>query len=201
MPRPTLAQLQQAPSILPAVQADVNELLGVLVAGENPDGSAFSLPVDGYVESAARSGYAFKSSTARMALTAAGNVRATIANPAGSGRRLLLHRMTGLATGIAWARMYVNPTIGLPAGVRPVNNAFIGHPVTPVAEMRADTNLTTALGGGNDSGLDVGIPNGTRWTLELEPMIVPAGVTVGVNVPFAGAADAVMTAYWVEEPI
>lgn len=196
MGRPTRAETD-------APGRDVHELLEVLVTGQSFDGSEWTLPIQGLdlIEGAVRDGRAFKSSTARMTLAAAGNVRATIQNPAGSGRRVLVYKLTGLATGTAWARMRVNPTTGLPVAARPVNNAYVGHPNTAVAQMKADTDLTVALGGGTDSGLDVGIPSGSRWELKLEPMIIPAGVTLGVNVPFAGAADAVMTAYWIEEAV
>lgn len=152
------------------------------------------------VETAQRAGRAFSASTSRLTLAAAGNFRATIQNPTGSGKNVFVYKLTGFATAIAWARLRVNPTTGLPATLRTNVNDFVGHPNTGVAVMRADTDLATALGGGSDSGIDIGIPNGTRWMIETLK-VIPPGITLGINAPVAGASDAVITAYWFEENV
>lgn len=44
MPRPTIAELQARPSIVPGVNADVEDLVGLIIAGVNPDGSPLAVP-------------------------------------------------------------------------------------------------------------------------------------------------------------
>lgn len=153
------------------------------------------------ISQATRAGRNFSASTGRLTLTAAGNVRAIIQNPAGSGERVILYQMTGLATGLAWANVYINPTVGVPAtAARSNSNQSIGNPGASAAIMRVDQDALTALSGGTDTQLVIGVPSGARWELSLF-MVIPPGVTMGLNIPFAGAADAVMTAYWIKESI
>ncbi len=136
----------------------------------------------------------------QLSLAVAGNVRAMVANPADSGVVAYLVRMTTFGTGRSWTTLYRNPTIGLPTtAVRPVLNAVMGPPV-PAAklELRVDTNATEALSGGIATGIVLGAGAERRNSVDLPPFVVYPGEVVGVNVPFAGAADATMNLYWYE---
>ena len=138
--------------------------------------------------------------TGRLELAVAGNVRATITNPVGSGKTIKMHRLAGLASaGPDWATLWINPTTGLPAtAARTALNAIVGGGVPNVGQVKADTSATTPLGGGTDPGIVFGIPAASRFELNLPPLILAAGVTLGINVPFAGAATAVMSVYTTE---
>lgn len=150
------------------------------------------------VESKASAGAVYLSGTGNIALSVAGNLRLTIANPTGSGKTLYIYRLSTYSSAAGFAGLFVNPTLGLPVGVRPVNNVYVGNPTVGKGVVNADENATTALGGGTDTGVTFGIPAGNHSIFDLPPLIVPAGVTLGVNVPFTGAANATLNAYWYE---
>lgn len=151
-------------------------------------------------ESQARAGKAFIASTGQVILAAAGHFRLTMQNPSASGKTIYLYKLVAFASaGPAYGDVYVNPTAGLPATAKAVSNEFIGHSTTAVAVIKADSNLVTPLSGGTASGITVVVTNSRRETFDLAPMIIPAGVTVGINVPFTGAATAVVNAYFWEE--
>lgn len=144
----------------------------------------------------------FLSSTGRVTLTAAGNFRAVIQNPAGSAKNLSIARLSVFATATGYAGILLNPTVGVPVtAARPMSNAVLGGGLAPAAVLRADTDLTVALSGGTDTGLVVGVPGGSRTTIDLPPLVLSAGQTMGLNVPFAGAADVTMSIYWWESPV
>lgn len=174
-----------------------------------PVGNEFALPIRNVnpfqtirtpEEGKARNGQAFTSGTGQLTLTAAGNLRGTLTNPAGSGKSLYLYKLSvfsSSATG--FARMRINPTSGLPTMLRPSNNNFIGHPTKAVGELRADTDLTTPLAGGADSGIEFAFASGETRETELPPFIVSPGLTLGLAVPFAGASTVIANVYWWEE--
>lgn len=138
-------------------------------------------------------------SSGRVTLAAAGNLRAVMQNPAGSGKTLSVVRLAAFTTATGYGSLYVNPTVGVPVtAARPAMNAVIGGGVPAVATLRVDTNLTVALGGGTDTGIVVGLPAGARTSLDFPPLIITPGVTLGINVPFTGAADATLSVYWFE---
>lgn len=169
----------------------------VLAAGTNNIGYVGTVPGQQVAL-----GRFFLSSTGRVSLTAAGNFRATIQNPAGSGKTINLGRLAAFATGTGYAGIRLNPTTGLPTTTpRAISNAVLGGGVAPAAVLRVDTDLTVALSGGTDTGLTFGIPGGTRTSLDLPPLVLSAGQTMGLNVPFAGAADVTMSVYWWETPV
>jgi hypothetical protein len=179
----------------------VDDRLAVLASGQNPDGTVFTLPVTNLFAELVGQGRFFLSSTGKLALAAAGNVRATLQNPAGSGRNLYVARIGSLASaGPAWATVWLNPTTGLPSSAaRPHLNALVsGANTAGVGVMKADTDLTVPLAGGMDTGVVIGIPAGSRISLDLPPIVLVPGQTLGFNLPFTGAADAVMSVYWGE---
>lgn len=142
----------------------------------------------------------FLAGSGKRTLSLAGNFRATLENPAGSGKTLYVVRLSAFATATGWARLFVNPTTGLPtAAPRYELNAVLGHPNPAVAVLRADTDTTVALGGGTDTEIDLAVPANERVEVDMPPLVVAAGNVVGINVPFAGAADSTMNVYWYEE--
>lgn len=144
----------------------------------------------------------FMAGTGKLTLSLAGNLRATIGNPAGSGRMVYIARIAGLASaGPGWARFRINPTTGLPTGLKTPINVVIGSVVTAVTEVNADTSTTTAVGGGTDTGIDLGIPTGERISIDLPPLVLSPGVMLGINTPFAGATDTALSVYWFEDDI
>lgn len=137
----------------------------------------------------------------QLTLAAAGNVRALIANPAGSGRNLSIVRVVVFATAVGYATVYINPTTGLPSGPRAPMNALVGGGEAAVGTVNIDTHLTTSLAGGVETSEVIGIPSNSRISIDLPPFVLAPGVSLGINVPFAGAADAVMSAYWFEDDV
>lgn len=162
-----------------------------------------SYVVNGATAALAR-GRMFVAGTGKLTLAAAGNFRATFTNPAASGRTCYIVRLAALSnTGPAWARMYRNPDTNLPSSGAVVNNnVAFGHPTAAVAEVKADTSLSSALGGGVDTGIDLGVPAGERVEITMAaPFVLGEGVSLGINVPFAGAADMSLSVYWFEEDV
>lgn len=133
-------------------------------------------------------------------LSVAGNIRATFSNPAGSGKTISVVRLVAMATATGFATVRLNPTTGLPgSAARPVLNAIAGGGNAASAQLKVDTDPTTALGGGTDTGEVIGIPANNRVSIDLPPLVLAPGVTLGIGIPFAGAANAAMSIYWVED--
>lgn len=140
------------------------------------------------------------SGSGRLSLSVAGNVRGTLTNPAGSGKTILIPRVSVFGTATSWPALYLNPTTGLPgSAVRPITNGILGAAYPSVGEVRVDTSATTSLAGGYDTGIVIAGGGGTRNVLDWsDPLVLPEGVVLGMNVPFAGAADASFNIYWLE---
>lgn len=138
--------------------------------------------------------------TGRLNLTVAGNIRITISNPVGSGKTVSILRIACLATATGWASLILNPTTGLPvSATRPILNAIAGGGIPPVAQVKVDTDVTTPLGGGTDTGVVLGIPTTERVEINTPPLVLGQGVTLGINVPFGGASEMSGSVYWVED--
>lgn len=161
------------------------------------DGMLARVPVMTLSEYLQSAGRAFVSSTGRLSLSLAGNVRITLENPS-ADRAICVSKISGLSTGTAWATVLRNPTSGLPGTIRPHLNSIISMP-GGAAVLRCDISAATPLGGGTDTGVVFGIPSNNRFSISLDPgIVVPPGEMVGINVPFTGAADAALTVYWGE---
>lgn len=142
----------------------------------------------------------FTSGTGPLVLTAAGNIRATISNPTGSGVNVSIFRLVWFADAKGEASLFVNPTVGLPAtAVRPRLNAIAGA-AGGVGEVKADTNATTALSGGVDTGVLIGLGANVREAIDLPPIVLTPGVTMGINVPISATTSrSMLTVLWFEE--
>jgi hypothetical protein len=142
----------------------------------------------------------YMAGTGKRELAVSGHVRAVIQNPAGSGRTVSVVRLAGLATGVGWADLFLNPTTGVPTSApRPVTNALMGGGEAPVAVVRADTDAATALSGGTATGATLGIPSGAPFPLDLPPLVLEPGATLGLTVAFGVAAALALSVYWYED--
>lgn len=158
-------------------------------------------------ERAIREGRAYLTGTGRVALAVAGNVRATVTNPANSGRRVVVARLGAFVTATAFIDVLRNPATGLPAAaVRPKTNHLLADATTAaqlpagVAELRVDTDTTTPLGGGTPTGLVLGLGTARRTDLTIGLILWP-GEVLGFAAPFSGAADLTSSIYLYDEAL
>lgn len=135
----------------------------------------------------------------RLSLGVAGNMRLLITNPAASAKTANIIRIALFTTVTCYATIHVNPTTGLPASaVRPSMNGIVGGGTAPAVQLSADT-ADTALAGGTDTGIVIGLPANSRSSIDLPPLVLPAGVSLGLNAPFTGAGDMTISLYWWED--
>jgi hypothetical protein len=145
-------------------------------------------------------GRAYIVGTGRIELSVAGNLRAVLSNPAGSGVVSTVVALSGQSSAQGWVQFFRNPTTGVPTvAPRPVwrINPHRGAPA--VSELRVDTSAVTALTG-EETGVTLGSPAGSRVEVKIGLPLMP-GETFGVNIPFAGSAIAALAVYVVEEPL
>lgn len=145
-------------------------------------------------------GHAYLIGSGRISLSVAGNVRALISNPAGNTRGVVLLAVSSFGSGTSWATLYENPTVGLPAAaVRPRwrLNPTAGDAGT--VEVSVDVDTTVALSGGTDTGIVLGLPGNSRSEIGPVGKLILPGQSIGVAVPFAGAADVAFNLYITEE--
>lgn len=178
------------------VSADVQQRQQEIATGEY----AQEVYAHNGVTAAVVKGKQFTSGTGPLTLTAAGNLRATISNPTGSGVNVSIFRLVWFANAMGEATLLLNPTAGIPAtAVRPRLNAVAGTS-GGVGEVRADTNATTALSGGTDTGVILGLGANTREVVDLPPIVLTPGVTLGINVPISATTSrSLLTVLWFEE--
>ncbi len=141
--------------------------------------------------------------TGRQEIAAAGNVRATLTNPANSGRNLYIARMTFFSTIRAWCHFFLNPTTGLPndaADLRIVNNAILGAP-PGLGVLRADNDTLTALSGGTDTGSEIGVGPDRPRIVDCPPFILTPGNVLGMNANFGAAVAAAVNLFWWERDV
>lgn len=151
-------------------------------------------------EALAQSGAVYFATSAKLDIGANEIVRATIENPVGSGVNLILDHLVSVQNiATAWAGIFINPTAGLPTALLTARNAKVGHPSTPKAVIKVDDALA-ALSGGTEIAT-LGVETG-RDVIDLPPLTLPPGYTLGVNLPVGliatGAAS--FAVYWWEEP-
>lgn len=187
------------------------QLLATLMAGLIQDGSAFQVPIKPppsgslTVGSAAKDAVgaqrSFWAGSGRLTIAAAGNFRATLANPAGSGRNLHVEKLVVFSTVRDWVNLYINPTTGLPVtAARIANNAVLGA-AAGVGVYKADTDTVTPLGGGTDTQVVFGSGPDDMGVVELPPFVVPPGTTLGLNSNVAAAAEANINLFWYENDV
>lgn len=154
------------------------------------------------VTAAVLKGKQYTSGTGPLSLTAAGNIRATISNPTGSGVNVSIFRLVWFSNAMGEASLFLNPSAGLPAtAVRPRLNAIAGT-AGGLGEVKADTSATTALaaGTGTDTGVIIGLGANVREVVDLPPIVLTPGVTLGINVPISATTSrSVLSVLWFEE--
>ncbi len=145
-------------------------------------------------------GNMFLTGTGVLTLSAAGNATMLLTNPTGGSKDCRIWRISALASaGPVWGSLFINPTAGLPTTLSTQNNLLIGSTVTSPVTLASGTSLTTPLSGGTATGIVLGIPNGTHVAYDLPPLVLPPGYSLGLNVPFTGAASATVNVYyWLE---
>lgn len=189
----------------PHLRNNPEMLLGPLITGTNPDGTPFALDVAGLEKSqlqrAAEQAKVYFAGSGRLSLSVAGNIRGTLTNPAGATTNVHVLRMSGLGTSVSWANLLLNPTAGLPASAaRRVNNNILSM-AGDASVLKVDTDTTTALSGGTDLGTTLGVPGGRRFQIDFNiPIVLGPGASLGVAIPFTGAADAAFSLYWYRTP-
>ena len=176
------------------------ELMAILVSGKNPDGTDFSLPTAGSTapreaEIAYASGKMYSVGTGRQTLAAAGNVRAILQNPGGSGTLVKVVMISYWSSITAFWDTFRDPTAGVPVtAARPrLTLDQRADAAAKVGILRSDSSATTALGGGTDLGMT--IPNGAGRENEVKldvPLVISPGQSFGFNGNFTGATDAVV---------
>lgn len=168
----------------------------------NGETEAVRVIIRSQVQRAAEQAKVYFAGSGPLSLSVAGNIRATITNPGTETTNIHLIRISGLATAAAWGRIRVNPITGLPVSAgRPVNNNILGQAADGTV-LKVDTDPTVALAGGTDTGVILGIPSATRYSVDLPvPIVIAPGVALGLAIPFTGAADATITMYWYRTPL
>lgn len=143
-------------------------------------------------------GRAYIIGTGRLELAIAGNLRATIRNPS-VDTAVIVAAIAGLATATGWATIFEDPTAGLPAtAARPRMRVNPLEGTAGVTEVKADTDATTPLSGGTDTGVVLGVGAGDRFSIPIG-MVIPPGATRGLNISYAGAATVAAAVYVAEE--
>lgn len=147
-------------------------------------------------------------STGKVVLSVAGNVRILLTNDgAVAQKNIQLVKLSSYASAPGWAELFINPTVGLPAvGTRrpkfdPRVLAGATAPVVPSAgdpiSLQVDTDATTALSGGVNTGITTGIPGSRRMDVDLPPVTLAPAQSLGFNIPFTGSTDVVLNFYWI----
>jgi hypothetical protein len=144
-------------------------------------------------------GRAYIVSCGRVVLTVAGNVRAVVQNPATSQRNVTVLALTAFATAAGWPQVYLDPTAGVPTAAARPHLALRPSSEAPVAAVRVDTNATTALSGGTDTGLVIPVPANNPRELQRIGKVIPPGEALGLNMPFATSADVTFALYLIQE--
>lgn len=158
---------------------------------------AFSTDYD--LEDRVKNGTAYIASTNKINLAAAGNVRITFENPAGSGKTVYIYSFIS-ATDIAalvFAELRQTPNSGLPSASGNIINQDRGSAATSIAVVKGDSDVLTPLGGGTKL-TDLEVPSG-RSVFNEQLLVIPQGGLLGIQVPFGVAANSLFRVlYWEE---
>lgn len=132
------------------------------------------------------------------------SLRATMENPGGSGKLLLIHRLRIFAASPnEYVHVHIGPTTNLPAFVIPSSNRRVGFP-NGVAVVKCDVGVN--MGGGTVLPYQIPLDSSVNTLTEFEifpTLILPPGVTIGLdflNDTGGGPRDAVLLADWKEVP-
>lgn len=186
--------------------SDFVSTLGVAVIIRSGAGTAITFVGNGIAtteEQAARQGAAFSLSNAAPMLGTITYLRTIINNPAGSGKNLLINKITfgsGGANSMRTMRIN-NPTTVIATAITP-SNAMLSGGLTTIATAFGDTSLTSLAPTPAASAFGVVPTTGLTREVNLPPVIVPPGSSIGYQVynpNTLAAADAAFTMNWTEE--
>lgn len=150
------------------------------------------------LEYSAKSGFSFWSSTGLVSILAlGGNFQATVKNPVGHTRNVFLHKaIVYSSVASVYARFYYNPTTNIPTTAKAVHNQRLNSGITTPVEVKSDL-LGNAPTGGTDTSILLGLQSLNHISYDLTIVLVP-GQMIGINMPFTGIAQALMSFVWVE---
>lgn len=158
------------------------------------------------LETAGAAQSVFIGGSGELSLTAAGNFRFTIANPAASTKGIRIIRFDAFSSVAVFANLLVSTPLAAftnpPTVTKLSNNTVFGSPVVANGVISADTNLTTALGGGFNTGIAFGVAANilTSYSMDgIENLFLAPGFAFGVNIPATVAANASLNVIWAEE--
>lgn len=133
----------------------------------------------------------------RQDLATAGHLRVTMKNNHATKKVIVYAFVTVNSNSLTYGDVRINPTTGLPSGSKTPGCLILGDTTIPSSvTVNVDTSLVTPIGGGTHL-FDAPIPQG-RCEHDSSVFILNPGVMIGINVPFAGAGNGEMIAYFVE---
>lgn len=181
-----------------AAQTAANGYLAAMSASlAGMTGSAATL------ESRVKAGTAYIASVGKLTLSLGFlNLKATIENPAGSGKVLYVYALEIAQDGVAlaWPSLLLNPTTNKPSGTAGTAkfNQNPGSPNTTVALIKSAVEAA-AMSGGTDLGA-VPIPTG-RQVYRDHIYALPPGTVLGMNLAGAIGLNGTIRAFYWEEPV
>lgn len=151
----------------------------------------------------AAAGRAFVATTAEVSASLGQSIRATIQNPAGSGKTVLLLQISATSAdtgGLVVGDVFLNPTTNLPTTAYTPFNNLAGAGPAAATVFKADAG--SSMSGGTTTDLHIGLIGAGRKAFEFDsmPIVIPAGVTLGLNIPLGAlsATDGLFAAYFIE---
>lgn len=152
-------------------------------------------------DTAIRAGKAFIGSTGPVGLTALlGNFRILFSNPGDSGKTAYVYLVVADNSSAAFlfATVFYNPSTVPTTGSPAINNQLAGG-AAAACTIKFDSSATAVSGG--TTYATIGVPGGSggaRSVYDGTTTILPAGASIGINLPFGAVASGNLIAYWYE---
>lgn len=129
-----------------------------------------------------------------------GHVNILLNNPADSGVKMYIYRLVVLINKVDGylGSVFYDPTTALPTTVATVGNAFYKHPRTSKVNVMTDLAATTPLSGGFGPQ-HVLLSTGARNVVDLAPVVIPSGTSVGFTFTADTGKIASTSVHWWEE--
>jgi hypothetical protein len=178
--------------------ANQSDLDAILAAVQALPAAINAVPRPDLFEMRVRSGQQTMYNTGLQVLAVAGNLRISITNPSGSGRLVWFDKIIIAHSGTAAVTGDMRFGPGLTGTPATALATLVGKNMRPginpdaTLSIRSDFNASTALAGGQGAPAAFVIGPATRSTLNENVMAVPPGAEMGINLKFAGTANAVL---------
>lgn len=196
LPLPTgaaIASKQAAPGTAGTPSTDVLTVQGSL--------SGIATPTLTVLEVAARNGQGYIGSTGPTAMSATLiNFRMLFSNPVGSGKTAYVTVLISESStaSMVFATVSANPTTVPSTFGGAINNLSAGGAVAKCT-IKADASATAISGGTVLTTLGIpGGASGSRTVFREATFIIPAGVSMAVNIPFGVVTTSNCVIYWIE---